>query len=340
MPIRTDARQGATADRVQLSDVAQTHANPSRVKLLSGNSNRPLAARVSACMGIALSECEITRFSDGEVFVQINENIRGRDVFIVQSTNAPAENLIELLMLIDAARRASAKRITAVIPYFGYARADRKDQPRVSITAKLVANLLTASGINRALCVDLHASQIQGFFDIPTDHLYASMVFHRYFDQKGLSNLVVVAPDVGSIKISRAFARRLDIPLAIVDKRRPAKNQAEAVNIIGDVADKNVIMIDDMIDTGGTLTNAAHALRKLGARDVYACCTHAMLSGNAIERVEDSPICELVVTDTIDNSQKNLPSNVKVLTVADLLAEAIARISNEESLSGLFGDYL
>jgi len=326
------------ADRVALTDVAQTQANPSRVKLLSGTSNRPLAARISARMGIPLSDCETTRFSDSEVFVQINENIRGRDVFIIQSTNPPAENLIELLMLIDAARRASAKRITAVVPYFGYARADRKDQPRVSVTAKLMANLLTTAGITRALALDLHASQIQGFFDIPTDHLYASMVFHRYFEQKGLANLVVVSPDVGSIKISRSFAKRLNIPLAIVDKRRPAQNEAEVMNIIGDVAGKNVIMIDDMIDTGGTLTNAAHALVKMGAKDVYACCTHAVLSGQALQRIEGSPIKELVVTDSIDNSAKPLTGNIKILTVADLLAEAIARISNEESLSSLFGD--
>jgi len=339
MSTKTESRSGVTADRVVLSDVAQTKANPSRVKLLSGNSNRPLAALISARMGIPLSECETTRFSDAEVFVQINENIRGRDVFIIQSTNPPAENLVELLMLIDAARRASAKRITAVIPYFGYARADRKDQPRVSITAKLMANLLTVAGINRALSVDLHASQIQGFFDIPTDHLYASMVFHRYFEQKGLANLVVVSPDVGSIKISRSFAKRLHIPLAIVDKRRPAKNQAEVMNIIGDVEGKNVIMTDDMIDTGGTLTNAAHALKEMGAQEVYACCTHAVLSGQALERIAASPIKELVVSDTIDSSKKKLPANIKVLTVADLLAEAIARISNEESLSSLFGDY-
>jgi len=330
---------GVVTDRVLLSDVAQTQANPSRVKLLCGNGNRPLAQRISDQMGIPLSECEARRFSDGEVFVQINENIRGRDVFVIQSTNPPAENLIELLMIVDAARRASAKRITAVIPYFGYARADRKDQPRVSVTAKLVANLLTASGIQRVLAVDLHASQIQGFFDIPSDHLYASMIFHRYFEHRGISDVVVVSPDVGSIKIARAFAKRLHSPLAIVDKRRPGPNQAEVMNIIGEVKDKHVIMIDDMIDTGGTLTNAARALKERGARDVYACCTHAVLSGEAPERIANSPLAELLVTDTIDNSNKQLPTNVKILTVADLLSEAIARISNEESLSSLFSDF-
>jgi ribose-phosphate pyrophosphokinase len=330
---------GIVTDRVLLSDVAQSQANPSRVKLLCGNANRPLGQRISDQMGIPLSEIEARRFSDGEVFVQINENIRGRDVFIIQSTNPPAENLVELLMIVDAARRASAKRITAVIPYFGYARADRKDQPRVSVTAKLVANLLTVAGIQRILAVDLHASQIQGFFDIPSDHLYASMIFHRYFEDKGISDIVVVSPDVGSIKIARAFAKRFHSPLAIVDKRRPSANQAEVMNIIGEVKDKNVIMIDDMIDTGGTLTNAARALKEHGARDVYACCTHAVLSGGAPDRIGASPLAELIVTDTIDNSRTPLPGNVKVLTVADLLSEAIARISNEESLSSLFSDF-
>jgi ribose-phosphate pyrophosphokinase len=327
------------ADRVMLSDVVQSQANPSRVKLLCGNANRPLAQRISDQMGIPLSECEARRFSDGEVFVQINENIRGRDVFVIQSTNPPAENLVELLMIVDAARRASAKRITAVIPYFGYARADRKDQPRVSVTAKLVANLLTVAGIQRFLAIDLHASQIQGFFDIPSDHLYGSMIFHRYFEGKGVSDVVVVSPDVGSIKIARAFAKRFNSPLAIVDKRRPGPNQAEVMNIIGEVKDKNVIMIDDMIDTGGTLTNAARALKERGARDVYACCTHAVLSGQAPQRIGESPLAELIVTDTIDHSKKQLPANIKILTVADLLSEAIARISNEESLSSLFGDF-
>jgi ribose-phosphate pyrophosphokinase len=327
-----------TADRVMLSDVTGTHANPSRVKLLCGNSNRPLAQRISEQMGIPLSECEARRFSDGEVFVQINENIRGRDVFIIQSTNPPAENLVELLMLVDAARRASAKRITAVIPYFGYARADRKDQPRVSVTAKLLANLLTAAGIQRILAVDLHAAQIQGFFDIPSDHLYGSMIFHRYFEDKGIANVAVVSPDVGSIKIARAFAKRFHAPLAIVDKRRPSQNKAEVMNIIGDVEGMNVIMIDDMIDTGGTLTNAAQALKERGAKDVYACCTHAVLSGDATKRIGASALSELLVTDTIDCTHKPLPANVKVLTVADLLAEAIARISNEESLTTLFNE--
>jgi ribose-phosphate pyrophosphokinase len=330
-----------TVSELVAASAAVGKADDKRVKLLSGNGNRPLAEKISRLMGIALTQCDVRRFSDGEVFVQINENIRGKDVFIIQSTNAPAENLIELLMLIDAATRASAKRITAVIPYFGYARADRKDRPRVSISAKLMANLITAAGSDRALAVDLHASQIQGFFDIPFDHLYGSMIFHEYFEQTGsLEDYVVVSPDVGSIKISRAFASRLDLTLAIIDKRRPGPNEAQVMNVIGEVKDKNVIMIDDMIDTGGTIANAAHALRKAGARDIIACGTHAVLSGSALERIEESPISQLLVADTIDHSGKELPKKIKILTVAPLVAEAIARISNEESLSSLFGRFI
>jgi ribose-phosphate pyrophosphokinase len=334
------ADQATVEDIIMIAGVEHSKPNPQRMKLLAGTGNLPLAKKISKLIGIPLSACEHKRFSDGEVFVQINENIRGRDVFIIQSTNPPAENLIELLMLIDAARRASAKRITAAIPYFGYARADRKDQPRVSIAAKLMANLLTAAGIDRALAVDLHASQIQGFFDIPTDHLYGSMIFHQYIEDKGLKNLVVVSPDIGSIKISRAFASRLQIPLAIVDKRRPVQNRAEVMNIVGDVKGKNVIMIDDMIDTGGTITNAAHALKDQGAGNIYACCTHPVLSGQALERIAASPIRELLVSDTIDLNARTLPPNVKVLSVASLIAEAVVRISNEESLTSLFSDYV
>jgi ribose-phosphate pyrophosphokinase len=334
-------KKSPTISELVAGSVMESKADERRVKLLAGNGNKPLAEKISKLMGISLTQCEVRRFSDGEVFVQINENVRGRDVFIIQSTNAPAENLIELLMLIDAATRASAKRITAVIPYFGYARADRKDRPRVSITAKLMANLITAAGSDRALAVDLHASQIQGFFDIPFDHLYGSMIFHQYFEASGqLDDYVVVSPDVGSIKISRAFASRLNLPLAIIDKRRTGPNEAEVMNVIGEVKGKNVIMIDDMIDTGGTITNAAHALRREGAREIVACGTHAVLSGNALARIEASPIGQLLVADTIDHSGTNLPSKIETLTVAPLLAEAISRISNEESLSSLFGHYL
>lgn len=310
------------------------------VTLLCGNSNRQLAEKIARIMDTPLSACETSRFSDGEVFVQINDNIRGQDVFIIQPTNPPAENLMELLMIIDAARRASARRITAVLPYFGYARADRKDQPRVSIAAKLLANMLTVAGIDRALAIDLHASQIQGFFDIPTDHLYGSIIFRHYFAKKNLKNLCVLSPDVGSIKIARAFSKQLGIPLAIADKRRSGPNEAEIMNIIGDVAGKNIVMVDDMIDTAGTLTSAAAAAVKHGALEVYAGCTHAVLSGEALERIEKSPLIELVVTDTIDLSHKKLPANIKVLSVAPLLSEAITRISNEESLTSLFGAYI
>ena len=331
----------AIVDTLTARSIMQSKADLNRVKLLAGNGNRPLSEKISRLMGIPLSKVDARRFSDGEVFVQINENIRGKDVFIIQSTNPPAENLIELLMLIDAASRASAARITAVIPYFGYARADRKDRPRVSIAAKLMANLLSASGCSRALAVDLHASQIQGFFDIPFDHLYGSMVFHQFFEEQGaLHNYVVVSPDVGSIKITRAFASRLDLPLAIVDKRRPGPNEAEVMNVIGEVKGKNVIMIDDMIDTGGTIANAAHALRAQGAKDIFACGTHAVLSGSAIEKITNSPINELLVTDSIDLSLKNLPEKIKILSVAPVVAEAVTRISNEESLSSLFGNYM
>jgi len=330
----------ATAEEILPAAKLRSKADPKRVKLLCGNANRPIAERIAKLMGIPLTDVDARRFADGEVFVQINENIRGRDVFIIQSTNPPAENLIELLVMIDAARRASAARITAVIPYFGYARADRKDRPRVAVTAKLVANLLAAAGIDRALTVDLHASQIQGFFDIPTDHLYGSMVFHQWFADHGLDNYVVVAPDVGSIKITRAFAKKLSLPLAIVDKRRPMANQVEVMNVIGEVEGKHIVMVDDMIDTAGTITNAAYALKECGAADSHACGTHAVLSGEAMDRIARSPIEELLVTDTIDLSKKDLPDNIRVLSVAPLITEAIARISNEDSLSSLFGNFM
>jgi len=306
------------------------------LRIISGNANRPLAARIAKHLERPLTSCTVTRFSDGEVFVKIDENVRGSDLFIVQSTNSPAENLVELLMLIEAARRASARRITAVMPYYGYARADRKDQPRVSITARLIANLITTAGADRVLMMDLHASQIQGFFDIPSDHLYSAIVFNEYFLNLGLKDPVVVSPDVGSIKMARAFAKTLSASLAIVDKRRPQPNKAEVLNIIGSVEGKTVILRDDMVDTAGTLTQAAHAVRAAGARAVYACCTHPVLSGPALERIADSPIEQLVVADTIDITQRNVPANVHVVSTASLFAEAIARITHEESVSALF----
>jgi ribose-phosphate pyrophosphokinase len=308
----------------------------SHLKIISGNSNRPLAQRIAERLRRPLTACTVTRFSDGEVFVQIDENIRGSDLFIIQPTNTPAENLVELLMLIEAARRASARRITAVVPYFGYARADRKDQPRVSIAARLMANLITTAGADRVLTMDLHASQIQGFFDIPSDHLYSSIVFNEYFLKLGVTSPVVVSPDVGSIKMARAFAKTLSCSLAIIDKRRPQPNRAEIVNIIGSVEGKTVILRDDMVDTGGTLTQAAQAVKDAGSLCVYACCTHAVLSGQALERIANSPIERLVVADTIDLSHRSLPDKIEVVTTAPLFAEAIGRITHEESISELF----
>ena len=306
------------------------------LKLFAGKSNLPLAKKISEYVKIPLAEAELSRFSDGEVFVQINENIRGADVFIIQSTNPPAENLMELLIMIDACKRASARRITAVIPYYGYARQDRKDQPRVSISAKLVANLITTAGANRVLMMDLHASQIQGFFDVPSDHLYSNRVFNAHFSKLDLGPLVVVAPDVGSVKMVRTFAKDMNATLAIVDKRRPSPNQAEVVNIVGKVEGKTAILRDDMVDTGGTLVRAAEALKVRGAKKVYACCTHPVLSGKALSAIEKSPIAKLVVADTISLANKKLPKNIQVLSVSDVFGEAITRIHNEESVSILF----
>ena len=306
------------------------------LKIISGTANLPLAKKIAQYTGVPLTECDVRRFSDGEVRVQINQNIRGSDLFIIQPTNPPGENLLELLIMIDAARRASAKRITAVIPYYGYARQDRKDQPRVSITAKLVANLITTAGADRVITMDLHASQLQGFFDIPHDHLYASRIFFDYFRAKRIQNLVSVSADVGSIKMARAFAKELNCPLAIIDKRRLEANEAEVLNIIGDVKDKNVIIRDDIVDTAGTVVLGAEALKKQGALDILVCATHGVLSGKAIERIQDSPITEMVITDTILRDIDNLPSKFKELSTADIFGEAIRRIWHEESVSKLF----
>ncbi|HOP07272.1 MAG TPA: ribose-phosphate pyrophosphokinase [candidate division Zixibacteria bacterium] len=306
------------------------------LKLVTGNSNRPLAEKIAAYLGESLADCTVTRFSDGEVFVQINENIRGADLFIIQPTNPPAENLMELLMLIEASRRASAMRITAVIPYYGYARADRKDRPRVAITAKLIANLITTAGADRVITMDLHASQIQGFFDLPHDHLYSSVVINNHLEQMGLENLVVVSPDVGSIKLARATAEALHADLAIVDKRRLRANEAEAMNLIGDVRGKNVLIRDDMIDTGGSLCEAAKVVKEHGALDVVAACTHGVLSGAALQRIEQSAIRKMIVTDSILQDDRGLPSTFEVVTVSELIGEAINRIFDEESVSSLF----
>lgn len=308
------------------------------LKIVTGRSNRPLAENIAKHLGRQLTDCTVTNFSDGEVFVQINENIRGADLFIIQPTNAPAENLMELLMLIEASRRASAMRITAVIPYYGYARADRKDQPRVSITAKLVANLVTSVGADRVITMDLHASQIQGFFDLPHDHLYSSVIFNGYLRALTLDNLVVVSPDVGSIKLARATASALHAELAIVDKRRPKANQVEVMNLIGDVEGMNVLIRDDMVDTGGSLCSAAHFLKERGALSIFAAATHGVLSGKAIENIVKSPIKQMIITDSIDQGRRSLPDKFKILGCSELIAQAINRISDEQSVSSLFSE--
>lgn len=305
--------------------------------LFSGTANRPLAEAIAREMGLSLGAAEISRFSDGEIFVRLSENVRGVDVFIVQPTVPGQDSLMELFLLLDAATRASASRVTAVMPYFGYARQDRKDQPRVSLAAKLVANLITTAGADRVLAMDLHASQIQGFFDIPVDHLYAAPMFMDFFGGLDLREFAVVAPDLGSVKMARAYANRLGLPLAIVEKRRPKANEMEVLNVIGtsEVLDRNLLIIDDMIDTGTTLMKAAEKLREAGARDVYACATHAVLSGGALERLEKSALAQIVVTDTIPvvgGTSKKL----RVLSTARLFAEAILRIHRSESLSILF----
>ena len=306
-----------------------------KIKLISGNSNKPLAQKIADYLNIALCDAEIARFSDGEISVKINENIRGTDVFIIQPTNPPAENLLELLVIIDAASRASAERITAVIPYYGYARQDRKDQPRVPITSKLVANLITVSGPNRVLTMDLHAAQIQGFFDIPMDHLFSNPVFYDYFTDFKSDDWVVVA-DLGSIKMVRNFAKKLSMPFAVLDKKRHVANQVEVLNIIGEVEDKNIIIRDDIVDTAGTLTQAADFLVKQGAKEIYACCTHAVLSGRSLELIEKSPIKKVVVADTIDVGNKKLSSKYEITSVGKIFGEAIKRIHEGESVSSLF----
>src|SRR5438094_241685 len=308
----------------------------SHPKLVSGRSNPKFAESVAAALGVPLAAVRIKNFSDGEIWVKYDENIRGVDLFIVQSTMPPAENLMELLMLIDAARRASAERITAVLPYFGYARQDRKDQPRVAITSKLVANLITEAGADRVISMDLHAPQLQGFFDIPFDHLYASNTFAKHFREEKLKNLAIASPDVGGSKMARGFAKRFDADLIIIDKRRPAQNVAEVMNIIGEPKGKDIILIDDLIDTGGTFANAARALKDAGARRVYGACTHPVLSGKAMERINASPLEYLLVTDTIP--LKNGDGKVKVKSVAKVFAEAIQRTHDGKSISSLFDD--
>ena len=305
-------------------------------KLLSGSANRGLAEEIGRYMGIDLCKCTSTRFADGELFVRIDENVRGNDVFIIQPTNPPADNIMELLLMIDAARRASAARITVVMPYYGYSRQDRKDQPRVAIGAKLLANMIQGAGADRVVGVDFHQHQLQGFFDIPVDHLYTEPVFTAHYRKKQLHDLVVVAPDVGSAKMARGFAKRLNATLAIVDKRRPKANVAEVVNVVGEVGDRDCLLIDDMIDTAGTMCEAARALKKLGARDVYVGATHALLSGPAVERLSAAPITEVAVTDTIAIPPERIFPSLRVLSVGELLSKAIRYIHSEQSVSSLF----
>lgn len=306
--------------------------------IFSGNANRALTEAICKSLNIKMGECEVSHFRDGETRVKIAQNIRGKDVFVIQPTSAPAnDNLMEMLIMIDAAKRASAKRITAVLPYFGYARQDRKDQPRVPITAKLVANLLARAGANRVITIDLHAGQIQGFFDIPVDHLYAVTIFEEYFEKKKLEDIVIVSPDVGGIKMARAYAKRFGAGLAIVDKRRIDDSSAEVMHIMGEVEGKNVILVDDIVATAGSLVEATASLKKNGAKDIYAAITHPVLCGPAMERLEGSQIKELVVTDSIpldDGKKKN--GKITQLSVASLLGEAIKRIHNEKSISVLF----
>jgi len=313
-------------------EIPLNKSNP--ISIFAGRSNPSMARAIADAYHQGLGKVEIRNFSDGEIYVHYEESIRGCEVFLIQSTHPNADNWMELLLLIDAAKRASSTSITAVIPYFGYARQERKDQPRVSIAAKLMANMLETAGVDRVLTMDLHASQIQGFFDVPVDHLYGSAVFIEHFREMAIENLVVVAPDVGGIKMARAYAKRLNADLALIDKRRPQQNVAEVMHIIGDIKGKNVLLIDDMIDTAGTLTSAANALKKAGALEIRAACTHALLSGPAFERIEESALVELLVTDTVPLIRKS--EKISVLSVAGIFAEAIGRIYTDRSVSTLF----
>ncbi len=309
------------------------------MKILTGNSNKLLSGKISKYLKNKLVNSSIKKFTDGEIYIEINENIRGNSIFIIQSISSPAnDNLMELLICIDALKRSSAKNITAVIPYFGYARQDRKVVPRTSISAKLVSNLITKAGADRVVTVDLHAGQIQGFFDIPVDNLFATPIFSRHIKRKIKNkNLICVAPDVGGVERARALGRKLDIGLAIIDKRRPTPGKSQVMNVIGNVKGKTCIIVDDIIDSGGTIVNAADALKKRGANEVHVYVTHGVLSGEAVEKIKKSKIKNLVVTDTIDNSDKvKKARNIEVLTISNLLSEAMRRISNSTSVSDLF----
>src|SRR4051812_11100550 len=305
-------------------------------KLLCGTANRPLAEEMARYVGVDLCRLTLTRFKDGEIFVRIDENVRGNDVFIIQPTNPPAENVMELLLMIDAAKRASAARVTVVMPYYGYSRQDRKDQPRVAIGAKLLANMIVTAGAHRVLGLDFHQHQLQGFFDIPVDHLYAMPVFTAHYRKKNLGDVAVVAPDVGSAKMARGFAKRLNASLAIIDKRRPSPNVSEVMNVVGEVEGKDCILVDDMIDTAGTVSEASRALKSMGAKDVYVCATHALLSGQARDRITKSPIKEVAVTNTIAIPDDHQFDKLTVLSVGELLARAVQLTHAEQSVSSLF----
>jgi ribose-phosphate pyrophosphokinase len=305
-------------------------------KLISGTANRALTEGIAEQLGVELCRVTLSRFADGEIFVRIDENVRGMDVFIVQPTNPPAENILELLLMIDAARRASAARITCVIPYYGYSRQDRKDQPRVAIGAKLLANMITRAGADRVLGIDFHQHQLQGFFDIPVDHLYAMPVFTTYFRKKQLHDPVVVAPDVGAARMARGFAKRLNASLAIVDKRRPSPNVSEVLNVVGEVEGRDCILADDMIDTAGTVSAAAHVLKRMGAGEIYVSATHALLSGPAVDRLTDAPICEVAATDTLAIPDEHRFERLTVLSVGELLSKAVRFTHFEQSVSSLF----
>ena len=314
----------------------EMHKSLEHMKIFTGNANPELAKEICDYLGIPLGDSVVSKFSDGEINVEIDESVRGKDVYIVQPTCEPGnDNIMELLIMIDAVRRASARRITAVMPYYGYARQDRKSRGREPITAKLIANLITKAGARRVLTMDLHAQQIQGFFDVPVDHLVAAPIIADYYKSLGLDDFVVVSPDIGGVARARKFADLLHAPLAIIDKRRPKPNVSEVMSIIGDVKDKNVILIDDIIDTAGTITNAAVALKERGAKKVYASCTHPVLSGPAIDRLNNSPIKEIVTTNSIPTAAKNC-DKIEVLSVAPLIGEAIMRIFQDASVSKMF----
>ncbi|MCI0433374.1 MAG: ribose-phosphate pyrophosphokinase [Gemmatimonadetes bacterium] len=304
--------------------------------LLGGTANLPLAREMARHLGMPLADLTVERFADGEIFVRIDQNARGRDVFIIQPTPPPAETIMELLLLIDAARRASAARVTAIMPYYGYARQDRKDQPRVAIGAKLLANLIQAAGADKVLGIDFHTHQLQGFFDVPVDHLYAAPVLTRYFRSLKVPSPVVVAPDVGAAKMARGFARRLDASFAIIDKRRTGPNVAEVMDVVGDVNGRNCIIVDDMIDTAGTLAGVVQALKDHGAADIWAAATHPLLSGPAVQRLQDSPLLEVVVTNTLHVPESRRFGKLRILSVAELLARAIVYTHSNESVSQLF----